>query len=455
MGARARLNLEGSFALLVLLGSVIACVFRRRNETPPHDGTTPRREWLLLLLVIPAAFCWTPAIPLISDDYVHIAAGLHFKFDQIADLFTVPESNLFFRPLGYISFAVDALWAGRDVTLWHLSSLLLHLVNCVLLYLLARQMGFTRFFAAVAAAIFGIHGSRPEAVTWTAGRFDLLATLFVLATILLFRRGKDAAALATALLALISKESAYLLPILLLLVTDSPHWRRAAPFAALTAAVFLYRWHVLSGIGGYQTGARAPAILNFSFLHTLNALGLRLWATLFFPINWSDAAEWWLWMGMGLGVMGYAAIGWHGCWQRPARTFLLFTFIAALPVQHLLLIGADLEKSRVLYLPSVGFALCLAALLETLCASGWRIPAAIAIMAFQVACLEHNLIIWREVAQTARRTCDSLAASLAGNNTTVTTRDLPNVLRGVYFSNGMAECVELNHGIDPERVRRD
>jgi hypothetical protein len=59
------------------------------------------------------------------------------------------------------------------------------------------------------------------------------------------------------------------------------------------------------------------------------------------------------------------------------------------------------------------------------------------------------------VAQTARRTCDSLAASLTGNNAIVTTVDLPNVLRGVYFSNGMAECVELLHGIDPERVRRN
>jgi hypothetical protein len=458
LSMRAVINLEGAFALVVLLSTIGRYATGRTasNNGLPLDGNAQRKEWLLLLLVLPAALLWTLTIPLVSDDFVRIAAALRFAPDKITAVFVVPENDHFFRPLGYISLAIDALWAGRNPVLWHLAALLIHFANCFLVYLVARQTGLARFFATAAAVIFGIHGSRPEAVTWIAARFDLIATLFVLATLALFMRGRYVTALATALLALISKESAYVLPVLLMIVTNRTQWRRATPFAALTSAVFLYRWHVVSGIGGYQTAANTPAILNFSLLRTANALLLRLWATLFFPINWTAVPQWWLWIALGLGLAGYAVVALLGGPQRRTLAFLLFTLVAALPVQHLLLIGADLEKSRVLYLPSVGFALFLAAALETLREPKWRVPAAIAILVFQTASLEHNLAIWRGVAQIVEKTCDSVAASLAGNTRTVTVLDLPNVLRGVYFLHeGMPYCLEVAHEIDNRRVRED
>ncbi len=455
---RTAINLEAIFALLVLCGAGAGRPDVTRGETN-HRGTS------LLLLVIPAALLWTLSIPLVSDDFVHIGYALHFTANQIAGLFTIPAGDHFFRPLGYLSYALDARWAGRSPALWHLATLLIHFANCLLVYLVARQAGLARFFAATAAVLFGVHGSRPEAVTWIACRFDLIATLFVLATLALFHRSERRpflyiVALATAFFALISKESAYVLPILLLLIPDQAPWRErlrgVVPFAVLTAAVFLYRWHLLSGIGGYQTASHTPAILNFSILRTANALFLRLWATLFFPINWTEPAQWWLWIALALGIAGYAAIGLRGMRDRRMLALLLFTFVAALPVQQLLLIGPDLEKSRVLYLPSAGFALFLGAALETLRKSEWRIPAALAIICFQTACLEHNLITWRGVANVAERACDSVAASLQGNQRTVTVLDLPNVLRGVYFFHkGMPDCLEVGHGIDIRRVRED
>jgi hypothetical protein len=49
-----------------------------------------------------------------------------------------------------------------------------------------------------------------------------------------------------------------------------------------------------------------------------------------------------------------------------------------------------------------------------------------------------------------------VAASLEGNQKTVTVLDLPNVLRGVYFFHkGMPDCLEVGHGIDLRRVRED
>jgi hypothetical protein len=452
---RAAINIEAVFAVLVVLACCKAGISR------PGAGKYSR-SWMLLLLVLPAAYLWTLTIPLLSDDFSHIGNALSFTVGRIPSLFTVPAGDLFFRPLGYISYGIDARWADHSAALWHLSTLLIHFGNCLLVYLLARQKDLGRAFAVTAAVVFGLHGSRPESVTWIACRFDLLATLFVLSTLSLFlasgrRPWLYAVALAAALLALISKEVAYVLPVLLLLITERPQWPRVlyriAPFAALTSLVFVYRWHVLSGIGGYQTASHTPTIFNFNFLRTLNALFLRLWATLFFPINWTESAQWWLWLGLAMGVAGYAIIGILGGRDRRTIAFLLFTFVAALPAQHLLLISADLEKSRVLYLPSAGFALFLAAALEGLRKIEWRIPSALAIICFQAACLEHNLITWRGVALVAKQACDSVAASMEGNHLTVTVLTLPNVVRGVYFLHeDMGDCLAVWHGIDKQRI---
>jgi hypothetical protein len=120
------------------------------------------------------------------------------------------------------------------------------------------------------------------------------------------------------------------------------------------------------------------------------------------------------------------------------------------------LISADLEKSRVLYLPSAGFALFLGAVLENLRKADWRIPAALALVAFQAACLEHNLITWGRVARIGKQACDSVAASLEGNRKTVTIETLPNVVRGVYFLHeNMGDCLVVWHGIDDARIVPD
>ena len=450
---RALLNVEALFAWLVLVGAFLL----RRGAGKAAEQSDGAR-WRLLLLAIPAALLWTVTFPLLSDDFVHISSALHFTASRIPGLFTIPASDRFFRPLGYLSYGVDALWTGRNPALWHLATLLFHFANCALVYRIGRQTGLTRAFAATAAAIFGIHGSRPEAVTWIACRFDLIATLFVLIAILLYLKPDRPAlyvlALLAAFLGLLSKESAYVLPILLLIVGGVGRWRRTIPFAAMAAAVFLYRWRLLSGIGGYQTEAHTAAILNFNLFRTLNALLLRLWATLFFPINWTRNPQWWLSAALVLGAAGYLAIGLRGSRDRRALSFLLFALVAALPAQQLLLIAADLEKSRVLYLPSVGFALFLAFALQSLARPGWRLSAAMAIVVFQVACLEHNLIVWRGVAMAGEQACDSVAAALEGNRRSVTVQGLPNVLRGVYFFyTGMPECLEILHDVDPDRIR--
>jgi len=67
----------------------------------------------------------------------------------------------------------------------------LHAVNSALVYVLVRELGYSRFAAWLAGILFVLHGTRPEAVVWMASRFDLLASFFVLAGLVCLLRYWD------------------------------------------------------------------------------------------------------------------------------------------------------------------------------------------------------------------------------------------------------------------------
>lgn len=118
---------------------------------------------------------------------------------------------------------------------------------------------------------------------------------------------------------------------------------------------------------------------------------------------------------------------------------MAFVFVTALPALPLLLIGPDLGKSRLLYLPSVGFCMLLATVMDRLRGKGrWIIPGAV--LAFHVAALQHNLDAWQYAAAKAR-SASATAARCVGP---VVISGLPGTLRGVpFFANGFQEAVEL------------
>ena len=119
-----------------------------------------------------------------------------------------------YRPLTVLSFMLDSLggiWPFR----FHLTNMLLHVVNSLLAYLLCLNLGLKRG-AILAALLFAVHPIHAEVVaSITFGRADLLAGLFSLSALLLYilwhNRGAEkyyGLALAGFFFALLSKESA-------------------------------------------------------------------------------------------------------------------------------------------------------------------------------------------------------------------------------------------------------
>jgi hypothetical protein len=464
LSSPVRINSPMNAAGIFGCAAALLLAFGRAPSSPPIRATTARLLPPLLALLLTAALFWPSlTFPLLSDDYTHVLNARRPEADFVLRQFTIPAGDRFFRPLGIIDYKVESLWAGTSGWRWRFTNLVWHLANCLLLYAIARKLGLNAWPAALAAALFGVHGSRPEVVAWIAARFDLLAAFFSLTSVLAFLRYLEtnlrrwlALSLAAGAAALLSKEAAFVLPLMLVLVAGRSvvaRWRALAAFAGVTAAVFLYRWQLLGGIGGYlDRDSGAPTILQFNLARIAKALLLRLWSTLWVPVNWTKDWDPWLPLLLLAIVAAVAVTPWRS--SKRAAFSLAAVWILALPVQHLMMIGPDLEKSRVVYLPSAAFALLTAfAIAES--RSRRAAVAAGLLVAFQAAALQRNLDIWGQKAWLARSACGSVAAALAGGRT-AEVLGAPNIVDGIYFLFAdVGPCAELNFGVSALQVQEE
>ena len=147
----------------------------------------PRHAAAMTLLALAILLAYLPAVVaglgFVSDDFMILQRVRDANGLRGAAAFFGQSYYDYYRPLGFISFAADwSLWGDWPAG-YHLTSILLHLLNTFLVFLLARRLLGVEA-SAVAAALFGLHVVNQEAVFWAAARFDLLATAGALTTLL-------------------------------------------------------------------------------------------------------------------------------------------------------------------------------------------------------------------------------------------------------------------------------
>jgi hypothetical protein len=451
------LNLEGAAALVIILLLAIRAVPGGHGECKPLRPLDSRDAvaWLAICVGIAALFWRAAQIGFLSDDFVMIAHAPRYNWRTS---FTTGGGDGFYRPLIYAIFWWTRHWAGLNPLAWHAGGIAVHALNAILVYLIAWTLGFSRFASGFAAALFAVHATRPETVLWITGRYDLFSTLFVLLALFFWIRAWSVppargvlyriVALLAMTAGLVSKESAYAFPVMVLaLVALKPEWRRRPifylPFFAVAALVFAWRWHLLRGIGGYRTAAGEPEILAQNLLGILKGVALRLWAILFFPVNWSIRPGVVLIVVMAIYA---AALLWLATIRVNRASFsvpLALLLASVVPILHLLRIGPDLEKTRYFYLPSAMFAMLLASVLDE---SKHRWILASAILAFQSVALMHNFGAWEHSSSRAEPACAVVADAARAPAAKIAVVGVPQTLDGVYFfANGLPECVELRN----------
>src|SRR5439155_3316986 len=83
---------------------------------------------------------------------------------------------------------LDVQLFGLKPGLHHLTSLLFHTANAILLFLLLKRMTAAEWRSAMVAALFALHPLHVESVAWVAERKDVLSTFFFMLTLLAYVR---------------------------------------------------------------------------------------------------------------------------------------------------------------------------------------------------------------------------------------------------------------------------
>ena len=156
---------------------------------------------------------------LVWDDLPSIAENPRLRTIGAATAYLFGAEGAYYRPLVFLAYAGEqAVW-GTAAFGYHLTNLLLHLSNVLLLRVLARRSGVCEVAALLGAAVFALHPVQTDAVAYVSGRTDLLMTAGALlsCTALLgqgpaLARGLGAAAAGA--VAMLSKESGYALVVL-------------------------------------------------------------------------------------------------------------------------------------------------------------------------------------------------------------------------------------------------
>ncbi len=90
----------------------------------------------------------------------------------------------YFRPLALTTLLVQIWIWGDNPMPFHLANLLIHLVNILLVFLLARRWFGHGWVAVALSALYGVHPALVESVAFVSSRYDLLTTTFLLMALL-------------------------------------------------------------------------------------------------------------------------------------------------------------------------------------------------------------------------------------------------------------------------------
>jgi Dolichyl-phosphate-mannose-protein mannosyltransferase len=406
--------MEGAF-LFALVGLGLL-----RPATQPEASSDARgfNLWLALLnALICAAYAPSLAINFQYQDWdFRLASSAIHSWHDAAALFTRPQADGFYRPLTFLSLWLDYLIYGDHTWGYHLQSIALHILNCILVLVLARTLGFAERIARWAAVLFAVAAVNFEPVLWPAARFDLAATACtLLACIFALRylRGGHARTLAFSgialMLGILNKESAYCFPLVIgCLVLSGAGLRPAnlrpanlrprslslAVVTLLSIGVMLrLRLAVLRGVGGYAPAAETGSPHFVFNLKTLSSLFTKL-PVAFFGINSSVTLPLWLIAAIAvLAIVMVAAILGGARAARQDMVLLLCAVLSAVPTLNIInWIGEPMQQARYLYTPGVWLALFLASVLS-------RVSRSAVLLALWAAAnlagLEHNLNVYR------------------------------------------------------------
>jgi protein O-mannosyl-transferase len=297
----------------------------------------------------------------------------------------------FYRPLTYLTFLIEGRAHGFNPRYMHLINVLLHAINVMLVYRLARSLFDDQWPAIIVGFLFAVHPIQSEGVNFlSGGRNTMLACMLALMTYAVHRqciakRNIVYAVIGAFLLfaGACSKELALMiLPFILWLemldVRGQNHENRRAslvrlmPYVVAVACYLLLRWLTLSKLGIQESIIPGSTADKMKTLYDIPGLKERLLNNIYILprylvcILWPTAlspgyaipadfralapqliAGWVCILGILVWVLNYAR-------SRATLFGLAWIVIFWLPVSGLVYFSIIEMADRYIYLPAIG-----------------------------------------------------------------------------------------------------
>ncbi|OQX25419.1 MAG: hypothetical protein BWK80_15625 [Desulfobacteraceae bacterium IS3] len=317
-----------------------------------------------------------------DDEYVtenpHVKAGL--TRSGIVWAFTKFHSNNW-HPLTWLSHILDCHLFGLNAGMHHLSNVLIHTANSVLLFLLLRWMTGNLWASAFVAALFAVHPLRAESVAWVSERKDVLGAFFWMLTLLMYVSytkkpgiARFAPVLLLFALGLMAKPMLVTLPFVLLLVDYWPlrrfseknaslFWEKMPLFALAAASSIVTVFAQKSGglVRSLETYPLDIRIAN-ALVSYIKYIGLTILPRgLAFHYPYPESIPLWQTVGAFLILSGVSVFVIRKRETFPFLTVGWLWYLGTLvPVIGFVQVATQALADRYTYIPSVGFCIMLA-----------------------------------------------------------------------------------------------
>ena len=193
---------------------------------------------------------------------------------------------LMYRPMQVLSYWLDYKIWGLKTFGFHLTNIILHLLNGILIYLILLKLFSDLKLAAIASFLFIVHPLHVSVVSYISGRADLLSLFFILLTVLLFLNDLYTLSVFSGIFALFSRENALVLLLLIALMIvfkkAKKNYLLILPFIFLDLLYLALRLS-LFGFSGMATHGQGM-VFSLRILNCAN-IGLEYVFLLIFPFN--------------------------------------------------------------------------------------------------------------------------------------------------------------------------
>ena len=125
---------------------------------------------------------WTTGFMSVAND--HVKSGL----TRASILWSITGRGVGnWHPLTWLSLMADYQIGGLNPMVFHITNVILHLANALLLVLVLSRITGSFWRSAFVGALFALHPQHVESVAWISERKDVLSALFWMLAMLAYR----------------------------------------------------------------------------------------------------------------------------------------------------------------------------------------------------------------------------------------------------------------------------